>query len=133
MADGGCLHVLGANSSNSFQDFITFFTEHRNWKVFYLFYSFKWACMQLASLPWKILEMLACCSFEQEINIFMSFFFSSANASPQFEGRGGEELGAMLAKTLERAYNHKSAIDLESLCILPGKQCWVLYIDALVW
>ena len=31
MADGGCLHVLGANSSNSFQDFIsTFFTEHRN-------------------------------------------------------------------------------------------------------
>ena len=38
----------------------------------------------------------------------------------------------MLAKTLERAYNHKSAIDLKSLCILPGKQCWVLYIDALV-
>ena len=38
----------------------------------------------------------------------------------------------MLAKTLERAYNHKSAIDLHSLCILPGKQCWVLYIDALV-
>lgn len=38
----------------------------------------------------------------------------------------------MLAKTLERAYNHKSAIDLGSLCILPGKQCWVLYIDALV-
>ena len=60
------------------------------------------------------------------------FFSSSANASPEFEGRGGEELGAMLAKTLGRAYNHKSAIDLESLCILPGKQCWVLYIDALV-
>lgn len=59
-------------------------------------------------------------------------FFSSANASPEFEGRGGDELGAMLAKTLEKAYNHKSAIDLESLCILPGKQCWVLYIDALV-
>ena len=59
-------------------------------------------------------------------------FFSSANASPEFEGRGGDELGAMLAKSLEKAYNHKSAIDLESLCILPGKQCWVLYIDALV-
>ena len=38
----------------------------------------------------------------------------------------------MLAKTLDRAYNHKSAVDLESLSILPGKQCWVLYIDALV-
>ena len=60
------------------------------------------------------------------------FFNSSANASPEFEGRGGEELGSMLAKTLERAYNHPSAIDLESLCILPGKQCWVLYIDAVV-
>lgn len=63
---------------------------------------------------------------------YFFYFFSSANASPEFEGRGGDELGAMLAKSLEKAYNHKSAIDLESLCILPGKQCWVLYIDALV-
>ncbi|CAH3193225.1 unnamed protein product [Porites evermanni] len=64
---------------------------------------------------------------------YVEFFVDcSANASPEFEGRGGDELGAMLAKTLERAYNHKSAIDLHSLCILPGKQCWVLYIDALV-
>lgn len=64
---------------------------------------------------------------------YIEFFVDcSANASPEFEGRGGDELGAMLAKTLEKAYNHKSAIDLESLCILPGKQCWVLYIDALV-
>lgn len=64
---------------------------------------------------------------------YIEFFVDcSANASPEFEGRGGDELGAMLAKTLENAYNHKSAIDLESLCILPGKQCWVLYIDALV-
>lgn len=71
----------------------------------------------------------------QLIRFFELYLFSSssANASPEFEGRGGEELGVMLAKTLERAYNHKSAIDLESLCILPGKQCWVLYIDALVW
>ncbi|RMX40916.1 hypothetical protein pdam_00017663, partial [Pocillopora damicornis] len=64
---------------------------------------------------------------------YIEFFVDcSANASPEFEGRGGDELGAMLAKSLEKAYNHKSAIDLESLCILPGKQCWVLYIDALV-
>ncbi|KAK2556918.1 Exosome complex exonuclease RRP42 [Acropora cervicornis] len=64
---------------------------------------------------------------------YIEFFVDcSANASPEFEGRGGEELGSMLAKTLERAYNHPSAIDLESLCILPGKQCWVLYIDAVI-
>lgn len=83
--------------------------------------------------------ILKCCLHVLEFyHFFVLFaflffnFFSSANASPEFEGRGGDELGAMLAKSLEKAYNHKSAIDLESLCILPGKQCWVLYIDALV-
>lgn len=81
--------------------------------------------------------ILKCCLHVLEFYHFFCFvllfyFFSSANASPEFEGRGGDELGAMLAKSLEKAYNHKSAIDLESLCILPGKQCWVLYIDALV-
>lgn len=64
---------------------------------------------------------------------YIEFFVDcSANASPAFEGRGGEELGSMLANTLQRSYNHKSAVDLRSLCIWPGKQCWVLYIDALV-
>ena len=60
-------------------------------------------------------------------------------ASPAFRGRGGDELSAELASAIEKSYcvdgNQKhgdSPIDLSSLCILPGKSCWVLYIDALV-
>ena len=57
---------------------------------------------------------------------------SSALASPQFEGRGGEELGHHLAHQLSQAYCHHSAIERESLCIISGQQCWVLYVDVLV-
>lgn len=57
---------------------------------------------------------------------------SSALASPEFEGRGGEELGHHLAHQLAQAYCHHSAIDRQSLCIVPGQQCWILYVDVLV-
>ena len=57
---------------------------------------------------------------------------SSALASPEFEGRGGEELGHHMAHLLSQAYQHHSAIDRESLCIIPGQQCWILYVDVLV-
>ena len=57
---------------------------------------------------------------------------SSALASPEFEGRGGEELGHHMAHLLSQAYQHHSAIDREGLCIIPGQQCWILYVDVLV-
>lgn len=60
-------------------------------------------------------------------------------ASPAFRGRGGDDLSAELSSALEKSYGvglsqklENSPIDLASLCILPGKSCWVLYIDALV-
>lgn len=60
-------------------------------------------------------------------------------ASPAFRGRGGDDLSAELSAAIEKAYgiglSQKTAdspIDLASLCILSGKSCWVLYIDALV-
>lgn len=60
-------------------------------------------------------------------------------ASPAFRGRGGDDLSAELSSAIEKAYGvgisqktSDSPIDLASLCILPGKSCWVLYIDALV-
>lgn len=60
-------------------------------------------------------------------------------ASPAFRGRGGDDLSAELSSAIEKAYGvgisqktKDSPIDLASLCILPGKSCWVLYIDALV-
>ncbi|XP_065915878.1 exosome complex component RRP42-like [Dysidea avara] len=56
----------------------------------------------------------------------------SALASPEFERRGGEELGATLAHMMSRAYQHDSCVDLGGLCVSPGQRCWVLYIDGLV-
>lgn len=57
---------------------------------------------------------------------------SSANATPEFEGRGGEELALELSDTLANAYESPLAFDLKPLCILPGQQCWKLYVDILV-
>lgn len=57
---------------------------------------------------------------------------SSANATPEFEGRGGEGLGTELSNTLYRVFNNKGSIDLQRLCISPGEHCWVLYVDVLV-
>ena len=62
-------------------------------------------------------------------------------ASPKFRGRGGDELSAELASAIEKSFGvgmsgeagtGTGAVDLASLCILPGKSCWVLYVDALV-
>uniref|UniRef100_A0A6I8NSE3 Ribosomal RNA-processing protein 42 n=1 Tax=Ornithorhynchus anatinus TaxID=9258 RepID=A0A6I8NSE3_ORNAN len=64
---------------------------------------------------------------------FLEFFVDcSANAAPEFEGRGGDELGTEIANTLYRIFNNKSSIDLESLCISPREHCWVLYVDVLL-
>ncbi|XP_055380092.1 exosome complex component RRP42 [Condylostylus longicornis] len=60
------------------------------------------------------------------------FVDCSANATPAFEGRGGEELAVELADTLAKAYESTSAFDLTTLCILTGQQCWKLYVDVLI-
>jgi len=57
---------------------------------------------------------------------------SSANATPAFEGRGGEDLGTEISNCLMSSYKSKVAFDLSKLCILPGVRCWKLYIDILV-
>lgn len=64
---------------------------------------------------------------------YLEFFVDcSANATPEFEGRGGEELGTALSKTLYKVFNNKHSLDLRSLCISPGEHCWVLYVDVLL-
>ncbi|XP_055918783.1 exosome complex component RRP42 [Eupeodes corollae] len=60
------------------------------------------------------------------------FVDCSANATPEFEGRGGEDLALELAFTLANSYESSLAFDLKSLCILPGQQCWKLYVDILI-
>ncbi|KAK2836706.1 hypothetical protein Q7C36_014575 [Tachysurus vachellii] len=64
---------------------------------------------------------------------YLEFFVDcSANATPEFEGRGGEELGVELSNTLYKVFNNRHSVDLRSLCICPGEHCWVLYVDVLL-
>jgi len=56
----------------------------------------------------------------------------SANATPEFEGRGGEQLAMSISSMLTRAYSHPSCLDLSTLCIIPQQKCWILYVDILL-
>lgn len=69
-------------------------------------------------------------------NIFFAVECSPC-ANPQFQGRGGDELGAEYAKGLERSMQagltgRGGGLDLTALCVTSGKICWLLYVDALV-
>ncbi|XP_053322999.1 exosome complex component RRP42 [Spea bombifrons] len=64
---------------------------------------------------------------------YLEFFVDcSANATPEFEGRGGEELGTEIANVLYKMFENKSSLDLRSLCIQTSEHCWVLYVDVLL-
>lgn len=54
----------------------------------------------------------------------------SANASPKFEGRGGQDLAQELVFILSNAII--PSIDRKALCISEGHKVWVVYIDVLV-
>eukprot|EP00882_Tetradesmus_deserticola_P005713 GHRQ01006015.1.p1 GENE.GHRQ01006015.1~~GHRQ01006015.1.p1 ORF type:complete len:283 (+),score=101.25 GHRQ01006015.1:153-1001(+) len=60
----------------------------------------------------------------------------SSCASPEFKGRGGEDWGIELARALESSLVGAPAagcgLDLAALCLVPGKTCWLVYVDALV-
>jgi len=60
------------------------------------------------------------------------FVDCSANASPAFEGRGGDNLAADISRVLSSAYASPDVFDLRDLCILNSKTCWILYVDILV-
>jgi len=54
----------------------------------------------------------------------------SANASPAFEGHGGESIVNELVAVLNHAV--LTAIDRKKLCVVPGRSVWTLYVDILV-
>lgn len=56
----------------------------------------------------------------------------SANASPEFEGKGGDDLATEISNVLTLAYKSPDAFDLKGLCILPHKKCWKMIVDVLV-
>ncbi|XP_015115786.1 exosome complex exonuclease RRP42 [Diachasma alloeum] len=63
----------------------------------------------------------------------LEFFVDcSANATPEFEGKGGEELGTEISNVLSNAYQSSHALDLTILSILPNKKCWKMYVDVLI-
>ena len=63
----------------------------------------------------------------------LEFFVDcSANATPAFEGKGGDDLATEISNTLATAYQTRNAFDLRTLCILPHKKCWKIYVDALI-
>jgi len=60
------------------------------------------------------------------------FVDCSANATPDFEGRGGETLATELSKTLAKAYKDKNVFDYS---VLEGQNkafSWILYVDILI-
>lgn len=50
-------------------------------------------------------------------------------ASPTFEPGPPNEVGIELARVVDRGVRESKAVDLESLCIVPGKQVWIIFID----
>lgn len=63
----------------------------------------------------------------------LEFFVDcSANATPDFEGRGGEDLAVQIANTLSAAYKSPMAFDLKKLCIVKGRKCWKFFVDILI-
>lgn len=57
----------------------------------------------------------------------------SPSASPEFEGRGAQELNSVLEMTLRNIlYQSTQSEEWQSLCIVEGKQCWIVYMDCLV-
>ena len=60
------------------------------------------------------------------------FVFSCANATPEFEGHGGEELAESLSSTMAKVYTSPGCLDLKSLCLVKREQCWLLNVDILV-
>lgn len=57
------------------------------------------------------------------------FVDCSANATPVFEGRGGEDLANEISSALFQAYN---VLPLNDLCIVSAYSCWKLYVDILI-
>lgn len=77
----------------------------------------------------RILKLILKIYYLLKILKLYLFKFSSANATPAFEGRGGEDLANEISSALLKAYD---VLPLNNLCIVPGFSCWKLYVDILI-
>jgi exosome complex RNA-binding protein Rrp42 (RNase PH superfamily) len=69
---------------------------------------------------------------EPIVNRFKFFIDISANASPKFAGRGGNEIAEEMAKALYTAYDHENAVPEMRKLILSPTHFWTIYVDALI-
>ncbi len=53
-------------------------------------------------------------------------------ASPLFEGGPPREAAIELARVTDRGIRESKAIDTASLCIVPGKKVWIVFVDVYV-
>jgi exosome complex component RRP42 len=70
---------------------------------------------------------------EQLVQNRIKFFVDiSANASPKFAGRGGNELGEEMARTFHTAFDNDLVLpDMRKLVLAPT-HCWLLHVDVLI-
>lgn len=54
----------------------------------------------------------------------------SANASPFFEGKGGNETANLIVSALTEAY--EQCFDFKVLCVLENKYTWTINVDILI-
>ena len=69
------------------------------------------------------------CKEESHIEFFVD---CSANATPDFEGRGGETLANEVANILAKAYSDKQVFDYSILKDKSKAFSWILYVDILI-
>eukprot|EP01041_Mallomonas_annulata_P009661 gene9661-20089_t len=63
-------------------------------------------------------------------------FEVSCDISPacnlKMDDRKLQEVGSQISEQLQLIYGGSKAIDLEALCIIKGKFCWIVHIDILI-
>lgn len=83
----------------------------------------------LAGVKAELTTPLSMCPSKGWIEISVE---STPHANPEFEGRGGDDFSSDISQLLMQACNNEKLLDLKSLCIIPGQQVWVLYVDIMV-
>jgi len=69
-------------------------------------------------------------SLPNRLNFFIDF---SAIASPEFAGRGGNDLGEDLANVFYAAYDNDEVLpELNKKCIISPSHMWSIYVDVVV-
>jgi exosome complex component RRP42 len=56
----------------------------------------------------------------------------TAGASPLFEPGPPDEGAIELARVVDRGIRESESVDLEKLCLIPGKKVWVIFVDVYV-